>query len=494
MTVYNFDLTSIQGRWKYNQWGLPYFNAASGAELRSYFLPEAIEKYGLDQLFKRSSYALSGLFCSSLEFMNNKYNDSDSFIRPFHLYRPEAQIYEGDLIFRSKNSHKNNMRHAILEGEPVCTENLTPWIKMLPNRAKSGISKLFSAPWNALRSDFYSIGVHYDKSIKNLKLTLVLVVNENFFENGDILNYFEVKSITAPPLSKRSVVHLKKNPHYTFSVNNEYEKHEKDDIISYTLNENPFKVYLRRLKGFPQKKVNWIKANRWTVGWGQQYGTLSLLFENSLKKSLNFVYYQSTPWFMKLYFHTMKFYLNGKLLNEEESKSVIRYVLSPSVNREKATQLEFYINLKPSEKLLITIDFDKTHLHWTEYNFVTLRGFDIGSGLLSVNLDKELRDYLKTQEANGFVFGFGDLEKELDETSSNVVIYSDIILLTCPVPDFSMPYNVIILSSTVVAIFFGSMLSTLTRKYKDIYKDNKFHSDKFFAVVLRKIKNVMKRN
>jgi len=39
------------------------------------------------------------------------------------------------------------------------------------------------------------------------------------------------------------------------------------------------------------------------------------------------------------------------------------------------------------------------------------------------------------------------------------------LLLPLPTPDFSMPYNVIILSSTVIALGFGSIFNLLVRRF-----------------------------
>lgn len=39
------------------------------------------------------------------------------------------------------------------------------------------------------------------------------------------------------------------------------------------------------------------------------------------------------------------------------------------------------------------------------------------------------------------------------------------LLLSLPTPDFSMPYNVIILTSTVMALAFGSILNVLVRRF-----------------------------
>ena len=39
------------------------------------------------------------------------------------------------------------------------------------------------------------------------------------------------------------------------------------------------------------------------------------------------------------------------------------------------------------------------------------------------------------------------------------------LLLPLPTPDFSMPYNVIILTSTVIAMAFGSIFNLLVRRF-----------------------------
>ncbi|KAG8965549.1 Subunit of the glycosylphosphatidylinositol transamidase complex-like protein [Tulasnella sp. 408] len=44
-------------------------------------------------------------------------------------------------------------------------------------------------------------------------------------------------------------------------------------------------------------------------------------------------------------------------------------------------------------------------------------------------------------------------------------LYTRNLLIDLPTPDFSMPYNVIIMSSTVIALFFGSVFNLLTRRF-----------------------------
>jgi phosphatidylinositol glycan class T len=55
----------------------------------------------------------------------------------------------------------------------------------------------------------------------------------------------------------------------------------------------------------------------------------------------------------------------------------------------------------------------------------------------------------------------------LDPTSQKTIfsIRTTSLLLSLPTPDFSMPYNVIILTSTVMALAFGSIFNILVRRF-----------------------------
>jgi len=47
----------------------------------------------------------------------------------------------------------------------------------------------------------------------------------------------------------------------------------------------------------------------------------------------------------------------------------------------------------------------------------------------------------------------------------SIRVYTETLLVSLPTPDFSMPYNVITLTCTVIALFFGSMFNLLTRDF-----------------------------
>ena len=45
-------------------------------------------------------------------------------------------------------------------------------------------------------------------------------------------------------------------------------------------------------------------------------------------------------------------------------------------------------------------------------------------------------------------------------------LHTEILLISLPTPDFSMPYNVICLACTVVAIAFGSFYNLSSRRFE----------------------------
>ena len=52
-----------------------------------------------------------------------------------------------------------------------------------------------------------------------------------------------------------------------------------------------------------------------------------------------------------------------------------------------------------------------------------------------------------------------------DGSSYFVRLYTEPLLVNLPTPDFSMPYNVICLTCTVVAVCYGSFYNLLTRTF-----------------------------
>ena len=64
----------------------------------------------------------------------------------------------GDLP-RLPAPYKHSLRHATLPAERVCTENLTPFLKLLPCPARAGIAALLE-PHKVFDANWHGLGVH----------------------------------------------------------------------------------------------------------------------------------------------------------------------------------------------------------------------------------------------------------------------------------------------------------------------------------------------
>ncbi|MEE6517574.1 hypothetical protein FKM82_027898 [Ascaphus truei] len=118
-SVQELHLSFTQGFWRTKTWGQPLLQAPSGAELWVWFQDSVTD---VDKTWKELSNVLSGIFCASLNFI-----DSTNTVTPTASFKP---------LGLANVSDHHLLRYAILPREFVCTENLTPWKKLLPCGSK----------------------------------------------------------------------------------------------------------------------------------------------------------------------------------------------------------------------------------------------------------------------------------------------------------------------------------------------------------------------
>jgi len=66
------------------------------------------------------------------------------------------------------------------------------------------------------------------------------------------------------------------------------------------------------------------------------------------------------------------------------------------------------------------------------------------------------------------------------------------LLLYLPTPDFSMPYNVIILTCTVMSLAFGSIFNLLTKKIITEQEFEKLAANGKISIIINRIKGKIK--
>jgi phosphatidylinositol glycan class T len=108
--------------------------------------------------------------------------------------------------------------------------------------------------------------------------------------------------------------------------------------------------------------------------------------------------------------------------------------------------LELGLTIPPASSLSLTYDFEKAILRYTEYPPDANRGFDVPAAVIRI-------------------LPLSSSGESAGARRRGVYVRTTTLLLPLPTPDFSMPYNVIILTSTVMALGFGSIYNILVRRF-----------------------------
>lgn len=163
-----------------------------------------------------------------------------------------------------------------------------------------------------------------------------------------------------------------------------------------------------------------------------------ILTNPSSTTGVDLVYLESLPWFMKPYLHT----LHASINSTSSPSSIQQTFYRPAIDRARGTHLELRLHVPAASSLVLTYDFEKAILRYTEYPPDANRGFDVAPSIIKL---------LSNSSAG--------------EDAAPIYLRTTSMLLPLPTPDFSMPYNVIILTSTVMAMAFGSVFNLLVRRF-----------------------------
>ncbi|CAO2827095.1 unnamed protein product [Amaranthus hypochondriacus] len=507
--IKEMELSFTQGRWSYESWG--GFDAISSSNAK----PPGVELWAVfdaplsqvDALWKNLTHTLSGMFCASINFLES----STTYSAP-------------DWGFRASSG---NLRYGTLPREATCTENLTPWLKLLPCRDKAGLAELMDRPsiyrgfYHSQRLHLVSSGFDSDGVDSEIKLeqTLTVVlqpVNHRWAKthstgsvmqpNWSLSTLFGRKVNNKCLLAKYSNIYLQldgglvselknkgidlhlvtsefpiTNPVFELSSMpdkvirevNDYLKHKESSIL-YAFIENyaydkPFDLALTW-----KLPVVWscskapLLANRFLMGSGNERGAIVISLKSSGQHqhlvgthasgdncNLRINVFQVVPWYVKVYYHTLQIHIDGQIQSAANVTRKMR--VSPSEDKVSPGALELSLTFPCSMKsAALSLDFDKGFLHIDEYPPDANQGFDIPSALISF---PDFHSSLSFAEDSNVSPLLSSLQKR-----SPALAYTEVLLVPLTTPDFSMPYNVITITCTVFALYFGSLLNVLRRR------------------------------
>jgi Gpi16 subunit, GPI transamidase component. len=162
---------------------------------------------------------------------------------------------------------------------------------------------------------------------------------------------------------------------------------------------------------------------------------------------------------MRIYLHTLTARLipnnsttsPPKDIKVKESVDLIKKInYRPALDRARPSHLELHLTVPPLSTVQLTYTFDKTILRYTEYPPDANRGFDVPAAIITVLPDDSSDPSAPSPDSN---------------LQPRYSLRTTTLLCSLPTPDFSMPYNVIIFTSTAIALAFGGVFNILVRRF-----------------------------
>lgn len=477
-------ITLTQGLWNYKKWGYPFYDAGPGAEIYAWFNKNVTN---IDQEWKGFTNALSGLLCVSLNFV-----DFANSVSPKFTFRPRGVI--------KQTPNSTHLRYSSLPREIVCTENLTPFKKLLPCDSKKGLGTLLNSAY-IHNTNYHSLGIHFRSicttkactdTFLELQLTVSLIY-DNMIDTQDwsIRKFFGIGIKGSCPLAIISNIYIdisSNNTHHTYEMTpkptiklKSLRGGQENDIAVYDIRshsaEGMFNIAVKH-STTKTAVINYpsvLYANRYIIGSGQQKGSLVTKIYNNHWQALDIVLLENIPWYLSVYLHTIQITCNGK--------NVVPLALHymPGKERISPYYLELILRLPPHSVTKFSIEIEYLFLKWQEYPPDANHGFYMGPAIITALLPIA-RNYTALPLDGSII----SLSFNASQDNYLVQLRTESLLISLPTPDFSMPYNVICLACTAVALAFGPLHNISTKRLvlKNIEKDWR---DQVFSFIREKI-------
>ncbi|CDO72260.1 hypothetical protein BN946_scf184970.g112 [Trametes cinnabarina] len=425
----------------------------------------------VDERWQGLRNSLAGLFCASLGHLDDQRTTS-----PTLTFQPEGSL--------PNFTYPHQLRHATLPSEHVCTENLTPFLKLLPCKSLSGIAHLLN-PHRVFDADWHGLGVHV-----RYRERVGVEVRLAFQAVFDPVRYSHDGRRDHEPLD----VAMKWPDENSFA----YREHPIKFVHTDFADIDSFAADTSKVSSLTD-----ISVRRNLKGTSQADAHLTLEVTNNLPVRVKTGYLETMPWHLQFYLHTLCAHVDDSQRGKYQSYlphtgvsilcpmwllalgldegtpidaalfhrpddlvNILSY--TPPVPHSRPALLQAVLTLPPHTTLRLTMDVSKPFLRYTEHPPDAQRGWDLPPAVL-------------------VPFAFGEEDRpEFDPSPSNEPnstwverrvssyprrhsrprrIYTPVMLVDLATPDFSMPYNVIIMSCTLIALIFGSVFNLLTRRF-----------------------------
>ncbi|CAK0843933.1 unnamed protein product [Prorocentrum cordatum] len=462
-----FEAVLTQGRWKSDQWGPPPREFRPPGAL----LVAATNSSGAEseQVWQSLVAALGGWLCASFEGMDPDH-PSLSWVRPLGVPWAEPG---------------SRLQFATLPYEPVCTENLTPWLKLLPCGRHRGLAALLD-PLEVAASPLKSLSLvaSVSESSQHVQLRASLDVVLPLQSGRGLAAWSGEREFLQCPAaaSTRVLVRVsggRGNAAWDRFVGKAAEAIDTPDggatLVFPAGDFSELDGSDELLLGGDAGPAPWVLARRERSeglsvmrdvlsqeGRSERtHGRYLLRFANGadggdgVARSVRFM--DQLPFFIRPLWHTFLVTVERPGSEPEHLRGLaamrrldLRFV--PSEGSPVPTEVFLTATIPPGGTVSVTLDVLKDFIRNREFSYACEKGFDVSSAAWL-----ELAGPLGASGQNASV-GAGDILRFGPAGQEQWQLrFTEGLLILVPMPDFSMPFNVVALTSTVLTFFFGSV-------------------------------------
>uniref|UniRef100_A0AC35TIQ5 NADPH--cytochrome P450 reductase n=1 Tax=Rhabditophanes sp. KR3021 TaxID=114890 RepID=A0AC35TIQ5_9BILA len=431
-STHHFDqlhLSLAFSNWWTSDWGYqPQPEIPVGASFKVTFAKETID---VDSKWGDLVQALNGIFCGSWTNLH-----------PTHTKTTSAFT-----------------REAILNDEAVCTENFSPFLKLLPCKGFAGLASLMNTD-KFYESNFHSLSIQFDKLDGSLILGANMITPlkpTKLIRSYDLMEIFG-KSTTPKACNLATSSNI-----YILDDKEMVTDPRPDHIIPY--GDLKFLSFDALNPKFDQITVSYepatfkaedklvnpplILIQSSTSHIGEQSGSIITKIWNRDDQNYQIKFSHSLTWFIKAYLHSMTFTCDGNEIPFKFNQ------ITQSQMRGKPLHFVLTAQIPKTSLCVVSMEYDLHFLKQHEYPPDAEKGRVLEGPTIELELD--YNKYLN----NATYFDVDELKEVFQKI--RLVLYSPPISIQLPLPDFSMPYNVICLVSTVIAMLYGQ-IHTITTK------------------------------
>jgi phosphatidylinositol glycan class T len=455
--IEEFYLSMTTGFWRHNIWGVqPQNESPTGISLHVKF--SNMSETEVDKTWSILVKQVNGIFCSSILEMDPSFTATP--------------------MFDGSTNDLKLYRYGHLSGEPLCTENIKPFLRLLPCKV-TGFSSLIDLK-DVFATSFHTLSVSAKRVLTNgiydwrvelfahFVKSRVQMIEKNIYSPLRI----PLNSDLQCKIAERQVIIHNLATAYSANFPEKYtETPAMLDITNMIPNEkNMLMIRVNRTvsQSISNQHNSMFSFNIAHEKPDARGGILGTKIVNNLDNEYSANYYHIIPWQLHIEISSLDFTC---VTSEQKSKGkIMEKSLEPSLIRGRPTAISLNLVLPPHSKCTLKLSFTNHLMTALSYPPDSNYGIFVPGPVLSIQLEEDI--YRQFSKVYGSFKSNEEESRSITNSKRTIQLHGEALLILLPVPDFSMPFNVICIVTTATGFLFGSTFNLAVKLFIPVITTN----------------------